>query len=485
MSERFENSAERAKDSVPSSIEGATKSVLENPEAAKSAAADIESKLPKMAGGSEVVKESGEALRGELTPENVRSINEYVRSTIERNGLEGKMQFQLVLIDAIAKTPEIAGKFPTLCNELNRLGCLNGKAGATVSDSFAAIQQIKPALEKAGYYLNTDVLGSGDFLIPVEGKVNPSKETLSGLYGENLPNLQPVTVINDPKLEKQGYQIAGFGLLNGGNIEANLKTYVEQGRFSPEQAKGFDMENVRQATVNHEESHRVLKELYGFPNRQPLSPEEGKKWTAEGLDFVPTNTVQIDEFLAHSVGMATDKYEIMTNIGNAIGDFRFDGKTGKAEYAIGDPNGDYALLQTFVMDEVAKIYEEKGVPNFKEAVANKKSSYMAETATYLSLQERAGTQIEHLKNSGASEAEIDRFSKEAQANLDALGPDGINARADKAWNETTGDILKGLTEADYRRISEKCMAQAKKYLSQIESAYGKKQAPTASPTATA
>lgn len=41
------------------------------------------------------------------------------------------------------------------------------------------------------------------------------------------------------------------------------------------------------------------------------------------------------------------------------------------------------------MEEVAKIYEEKGVPNFKEAVAAKKSSYMGETATYFNLQERA------------------------------------------------------------------------------------------------
>lgn len=150
-----------------------------------------------------------------------------------------------------------------------------------MADSFAAIQQIKPALEKAGYYLNTDVLSSGDFLIPVEGKVDPSRETLSKLYGNELPNLQPVTVINDPKLEKQGYQIAGFGLLNGGNIDANLKTYVERGRFTKEQADSFDMENVRLATVNHEESHRVLKELYGFPNRQPLTPEEGAKWKAD------------------------------------------------------------------------------------------------------------------------------------------------------------------------------------------------------------
>lgn len=56
---------------------------------------------------------------------------------------------------------------------------------------------------------------------------------------------------------------------------------------------------------------------------------------------------------------------------------------------------------------------------------------------------------------------------------------------DKEWNKTTGDILRGLTDADYQRISDKCMAQAKKYLSQIEATYGKKQAPAQSPTATA
>lgn len=115
----------------------------------------------------------------------------------------------------------------------------------------------------------------------MEGKVDPNRETLSKLYGNELPNLQPVTLINDPKLEKQGYQIAGFGLLNGGNIDLNFKSYVDNGRFTPEEAAKFDPESIRLATVNHEESHRVLKELYGFPNRQPLTPEEGAKWKAD------------------------------------------------------------------------------------------------------------------------------------------------------------------------------------------------------------
>lgn len=298
---------------MPTSVEKATESVLASPEAARDAAARIESNLPRLS-KNEVAGESSDALKNELTPANVRNLNGYVRSTIDNNGLSGNAGMQLALMDAIAKTPDIQSNFPTLCAEINRLGCLKSDPKTTAKEIFAAIQQIKPTLEKAGYYLNTDVLSSGDFLIPVEGKANPNKDMLSKLYGSDLPELQSVTVINDPKLEKQGYQIAGFGLLNGGNIELNLKSYVEKGRYTQEQADAFDMENVRQATVNHEESHRVLKELYGFPNRQPLNLEEGKKWAIEGVDFIPTNSVQVDEFLAHSVGMATDKYEIMTNV---------------------------------------------------------------------------------------------------------------------------------------------------------------------------
>lgn len=94
------------------------------------------------------------------------------------------------------------------------------------------------------------------------------------------------------------------------------------------------------------------------------------------------------------------------------------------------------------MEEVANIYSEKGVPNFKEAVANKKSSYMGETATYLNLRERANSQIEHLTSVGSPQSEIDRFANEAQANLDALDPDAINARVDQNWNSATGDILR-------------------------------------------
>ena len=94
------------------------------------------------------------------------------------------------------------------------------------------------------------------------------------------------------------------------------------------------------------------------------------------------------------------------------------------------------------MEEVANIYSEKGVPNFKEAVSERKSSYMGETATYLNIQERANSQVEHLKSIGSSQAEIDRFTKEAQASLSALDPDAINARVDQNWNSTTGDILR-------------------------------------------
>lgn len=212
---------------MPSATEKATESVLASPEAAQDAAAQIESKLPRLS-GNEAAGESTDALKNELTPANVQNINDYVRSTIDNNGLAGNAGMQLALMDAIAKTPGIQGNFPTLCTEINRLGCLKSDPNTTAKEIFAAIQQIKPTLEKAGYYLNTDVLSSGDFLIPVEGKVDPSKDKLSKLYGSDLPNLQPVTVINDPKLEKQGYQIAGFGLLNGGNIELNLKSYVEK-----------------------------------------------------------------------------------------------------------------------------------------------------------------------------------------------------------------------------------------------------------------
>ena len=112
---------------MPSSTEKATESVLASPEAAKDAAAQIESKLPKLSGG-ESAKESADAIKGELTAENVRSINEYVRNAIDSNGVAGKVELQLVMMNALANTPDLKNKFPALCNELNRLGCLDGKA---------------------------------------------------------------------------------------------------------------------------------------------------------------------------------------------------------------------------------------------------------------------------------------------------------------------------------------------------------------------
>lgn len=71
---------------MPSATEKATESVLASPEAAQDAAAQIESKLPKLS-GNESAKESSEAIKGELTAENVRNINEYVRNAIDSNGV--------------------------------------------------------------------------------------------------------------------------------------------------------------------------------------------------------------------------------------------------------------------------------------------------------------------------------------------------------------------------------------------------------------
>lgn len=274
-----------------------------------------------------------------------------------------------------------------------------------------------------------------------------------------------------------------MGFLNVGNIDHNIQTFVERGRFTQEQADALDMEKVRLATVNHEESHRVLKEAYNFPGRQSLPPEEGRAWMAEGTDFVPTNTVQIDEFLAHSIGQSTDKYEIMTNIGNALAEFKQDSGTGETTFRIGNPKGDYALLQSFVMEEVAKIFEERGIRDFKTHAETKASSYNEGVATYNNEYEYLERELAEMKANGESEEAIDHLEKSMLKLAEFANPQARLDRLNNGWNGLTKDITSSLTDADYQRISDKCMAQAKKYLSQIESTYGRKQAPETSPTA--
>lgn len=53
----------------------------------------------------------------------------------------------------------------------------------------------------------------------------PTKDKLTALFGDDIPELQPATIVNDPSLNKQGYQIAGYGLLNVGNIQQNIDNY--------------------------------------------------------------------------------------------------------------------------------------------------------------------------------------------------------------------------------------------------------------------
>lgn len=102
MNEKFQDSPEQTSDSVPSSIEKSTTTVLADPEAAKDAAAEIESKLPKLG-----ESESSDALKGELSSVNVQNLNAYVRTTIDGNNLAGKQEFQLALFDAVSKNPNI------------------------------------------------------------------------------------------------------------------------------------------------------------------------------------------------------------------------------------------------------------------------------------------------------------------------------------------------------------------------------------------
>jgi len=62
------------------------------------------------------------------------------------------------------------------------------------------------------------------------------------------------------------------------------------------------MSEIMQSTVNHESIHFILDEEFSFfANHDSFDSTEQAKWAIKGLDFLPADTMQIHEFIAHAV----------------------------------------------------------------------------------------------------------------------------------------------------------------------------------------
>lgn len=422
-------------------------------------------------------------LSKELSNEKILQLNNMIKSICENEmpKLEAKFKEnnpdvdfnpaleRYVMLEKIFNDPAFIALFPKLTNIVKPLSDINSaNEPCSINEQNKRISSIAETLSKNNLYLNIDFLSSKwDFLMGIKWKTPPSKETLAELFGENSKDAKAATVIYDKEFDKKGYAMNGITYLNAGATEYQISESVKNGRFTEEQVKGLDTENINLATVNHEEAHRLLWEVYHFPKQQPIPPWDSAIWSIDGIDFVPNSYTQIDEFIAHSIGQNTDSFETIANIADGISDFKQNPDTWKISYTIWDRNNPYWLLRSFVMEEVAKIMEEKWVPDFKEKLEEKTSSYMKTPVEFS--KESSNLLAEYEKYSAAGdETRAEAYKQAYNSHMDPDNIVKLNAETTKGWNKTTQDVISVIWNDWLHRIAQKCMEQSKKYMLVIE-----------------
>ncbi|MDD5770048.1 MAG: hypothetical protein PHE25_03705 [Candidatus Gracilibacteria bacterium] len=379
------------------------------------------------------------------------------------------------VVEAIVNNPQIQAQYPQMVEALQEVVWINYNE-STTEEQFARVTRLEEKMEKVGVYLNLDFAAThGEFCMEIKGEQSPDINTLGQLFDKKMIDgkLQPCIILgSDKEFNKKGYAFDGKTYLNPGAIENAIDIQVKNGRFTPQEQANFNLDNINLATINHEESHRLLAELYDFPQSgEDIPADQINDWVISGLSFQPQNYTQIDEFIAHSVGQSTDNYETIENIARGIAELNIDAN-GQIEYNQ-NPNSaggkEYGLVRAFIMEEVAHIAQEKGVENFKGSLVNKCQN--SDTHKYRNDYINTQKQLENAKQLPGNVEEVMHLANDF-TDLKLKRPQ-IVEKSGQEWNKTTRDVIQLLGKDGLERINQRCMDQAKVYLEVIKNKFPK------------
>lgn len=394
--------------------------------------------------------ESLDLLSQELKPENIEAINNFTKSTT----INGKFTpgHQIFLFNAVWNT--LQNQFPEIAKWLKILGSLHWTPESNDSSKIMSkINEMQSYFNEKWFFINTDIITTwNNFIMKIDWKREPSG-VVSDVLWDDLWELKQNLVLDDASFEKFWYNLWENSIVNKGYIRDFIEKWWQ---FSPEDRaellKPERLDNIALATINHETVHSVLDEKYNFPKRMDYNEQQSNEWAIDGLEFKPNNSIQVEEFIAHSVWQSTDNYEIRTNIMSALQDmweWNFD--TFSITNKIWE-GSDYALVRSFILLQLKDIFLSKGINNFDELSLKKLESIHSERRETIS------------KNNQL----LSEWKQEESEKLLEQWNSNWALKFENDFNQFVRDITSMLTPDDFKTIQNNFNAQTQKYMQKIK-----------------
>ena len=334
------------------------------------------------------------------------------------------------------------------------LGSLNWTPDSSDSSKIMAkINEMQSYFNEKGFFINTDVISTWNNLImKIDWKREPS-DVVSNVLWADLWELKQNIVLDDASFEKFWYNLWENSIVNKGYIRDFIEKWWQ---FSPEDRaellKPERLDNIALATINHETVHAVLDEKYNFPKRMDYNEQQSNEWAIDWLDFKPNNSIQVEEFIAHSVGQSTDNYEIRTNIMSALQDmweWNFDNFSITKKSWEGS---DYALVRSFILSQLKDIFKSKWITNFDELSLNKLESIHSERRSVINRNDQL----------------LSEWKQEESEQLLEQWNSNWALKFENNFNQYIKDIVWMLSVDDFKTIQTNFNTQAQKYMQKIK-----------------
>lgn len=213
-------------------------------------------------------------LEKELNKENITLINEFAKKMIADNKLNP--EDQILLFNALADN--LSTDFPEISKTLKIFGWINDVNWNITEDMvFKRLNEMQSIFINKGYFINTDRITTWeDLIMKIEWEKSPN-EVINLVFWNDIDirTLSPSIVLNDKTYKKFWFNIWNTSVANKWEIKNFIEEWYKKWRYTAEQLQTFDLDNIAEATVNHETSHALMSR-YNFPDRKELDLKAGK-----------------------------------------------------------------------------------------------------------------------------------------------------------------------------------------------------------------